>query len=197
MNPYTLLRRMRRRIRLAVLQRRGLRIGRDCRIFGPLPHIMNEPYLVSIGNHCTISCGVAFITHDGATWLFRDEPEYRNLRRYAAIEIRDDCFIGARAIILPGVTVGPNAIVGAGAVVTEDVAPNTVVAGNPAHFICTMDQYKEKMLQKGMRLSARSRAELRRKLEAILDRRDATEAQPSTVNGNLEDAKSRRNRVEE
>jgi acetyltransferase-like isoleucine patch superfamily enzyme len=156
---------MRRRIRLAVLRRRGLRIGRDCRILEPLPHIMNEPYLVSIGNHCTISSGVAFVTHDGATWLFRDEPEYRNLRRYAAIEIHEDCFIGTRAIILPGATVGPNAIVGAGTVVTEDVAPNTVGDSNPAHFICTMDEYKAKMLQKGMRLSARSRAALRRELE--------------------------------
>ena len=149
---------------------------------------MNEPYLVSIGNHCTISSGVAFITHDGATWLFRDEPEYRNLRHYAAIKIRDDCFIGARAIIMPGVIVGPNAIVGAGAIVTEDVAPNTVVAGNPARFVCTMDQCKAKMLHRGVPLSARSRAELRRELEAMLNRRDLTEALLSTVTLDLEDS---------
>ncbi len=44
-------------------------------------------------------------------------------------------WIGAGATILPGVTVGENAVVGAGSVVTHDVAPNTIVAGNPARLI--------------------------------------------------------------
>lgn len=53
----------------------------------------------------------------------------------APITICDGVWIGARAIVLPGVTVGEGAVVGAGAVVTKDVAPWTVVAGNPAKFI--------------------------------------------------------------
>ena len=169
MNLVKFLRRRLRDIGLAWLRRRGLRYGRDCRFIGPLPKFMNEPYLVSIGNHCTISSGVAFITHDGATWLFRDEPEYKDLKRYARTEVRDNCFIGARAIILPGVTIGPDAIVGAGSVVAGDVAAGAVVAGNPARFICTLDEYKAKMLKKGAPLPVRSRAELRRTLEGLLD----------------------------
>lgn len=51
------------------------------------------------------------------------------------IDIGPDAFIGARAIILPGVTIGEGAVVGAGAVVTRDVAPWTMVAGNPAKVI--------------------------------------------------------------
>jgi hypothetical protein len=168
-----LLRHLWRDIRLALLRRRGLRYGRDCRFIEPLPHFMNEPYLVTIGNHCTVSSAVSLITHDGGTWLFRDEPEYKDLKYYGKIEIRDNCFIGARAIILPGVTIGPNAVVGAGSIVTKDVAPNTIVAGNPARFICTMDQYKEKMLQKGVRLPVRTRAELRQKLDAMFSQVDA------------------------
>ena len=49
--------------------------------------------------------------------------------------LKRNCWIGAGATILPGVTVGENAIVGAGAVVTKDVEPNTVVGGIPAKLI--------------------------------------------------------------
>ncbi len=51
------------------------------------------------------------------------------------VRIGDYCWIGTRAIILKGVTLGDNSIVGAGAVVTKDVPPNAVVAGNPAKII--------------------------------------------------------------
>ena len=53
----------------------------------------------------------------------------------APIEICDGAWIGAYAIILPGVTIGEGAVVGACAVVTKDVAPWTVVAGNPAREV--------------------------------------------------------------
>jgi serine acetyltransferase len=55
--------------------------------------------------------------------------------------IRDRCFIGVNAVVLCGVTVGPDSIVGAGAVVCHDVPPRTVVAGNPARVICSIDQF--------------------------------------------------------
>ncbi len=55
--------------------------------------------------------------------------------RSAVVEIDHDAWIGAAAILLPGVTVGHHAVVGAGAVVTRDVEPWTVVAGNPARPI--------------------------------------------------------------
>ena len=51
--------------------------------------------------------------------------------------LHEGCWIGAAAVILPGVTVGANAVVGAGSVVTRDVAANTIVAGNPAKMIRT------------------------------------------------------------
>lgn len=51
------------------------------------------------------------------------------------VVIEDDVWVGARAIILPGVTIGAHSIVGAGSVVTKDVPPWTVVGGNPARII--------------------------------------------------------------
>ena len=52
-----------------------------------------------------------------------------------SVRLGDDVWVGSGAILLPGVTVGDGAIVAAGAVVTRDVEPRTVVGGNPARFI--------------------------------------------------------------
>ena len=51
------------------------------------------------------------------------------------VVIEDDAWIGCMSVVLPGVTIGTAAVVGAGSVVTDDVAPYTVVAGNPARFV--------------------------------------------------------------
>lgn len=62
-----------------------------------------------------------------------------NARTAAAIVIGDDVFVGVDALILKGVTVGEGAVVGAGSVVTQDVSPRTVVAGNPATVVRTLE----------------------------------------------------------
>ena len=139
------LSRLRNRFLLWQSLRGGLKMGRDVRVIGK-PTFGSAPYLVRIGNHVTVSSEVCFITHDGATWVFRDLSEYRGLRRYGAIEIKDNCFIGTRAILMPGITIGPNSVVGAGAVVTRSVPPDTVVAGSPARVISSTDEFVRKNL---------------------------------------------------
>lgn len=124
-------------------RRQGARIGENCRIM--IRSLGSEPYLVSIGNHCTLAPGVALTTHDGGAWVFASE--HPDLQRFGRIEILDNCFVGMRAIILPGVRIGPNAVVGAGAVVTRDVPPNSVVAGCPATVVSSLDAYKQKILR--------------------------------------------------
>jgi acetyltransferase-like isoleucine patch superfamily enzyme len=120
----------------------GARIGEDCRIL--IRDLGSEPYLIRIGNHCTIAGGVAFVTHDGATWVFTEQIPH--LQKFGTIEILDNCFIGVNAILMPNIRIGPDAIVGAGAVVTKDVPPGTVVAGCPARPISTLEAYKRKAL---------------------------------------------------
>lgn len=84
---------------------------------------------IVVGNHITISQDAYICTasHDISSKL---KPLV-----YHPIAIADFSWICARAIVLPGVTIGEGAVVAAGAVVTKDVEPWTVVGGNPAKFI--------------------------------------------------------------
>lgn len=89
---------------------------------------------ISIGNDVLIAAGVRMITRKhgfGMTGRPMSQQGYTN----APIVIEDDVWVGFGAVILPGVTIGRGSIVGAGAVVTKDVEPYTVVAGVPARVI--------------------------------------------------------------
>ncbi|MCB1356319.1 MAG: hypothetical protein KDK53_07450 [Maritimibacter sp.] len=61
------------------------------------------------------------------------------MNRALPITVEDYAWIGAGAIVLPGVTIGTGAVVAAGAVVTRDVAPRSIVAGNPARLLRSVD----------------------------------------------------------
>lgn len=63
------------------------------------------------------------------------------------VKIGNNVFIGMQATILKGVTVGNNVIIGANSLVNKDIPDNTVVAGNPAIIIMTLDEYYEKRKQ--------------------------------------------------
>lgn len=65
------------------------------------------------------------------------------------IKVGNNCFIGHSVIILPGVTIGDNVIIGAGSIVTRDIPSDSVVAGIPAKVVCSLDGYYEKNLSKG------------------------------------------------
>lgn len=125
------------------LRKQGAQIGDNNRIM--IRNLGAEACLIKIGNHCTITAGVSLIVHDGAGWIFTNEIP--SLQRFGAIEIKDNCFIGIGATILPNVKIGPNSIVGARSVVKKNVLPGTVVAGNPARQICTIDEYRKKIIK--------------------------------------------------
>lgn len=87
------------------------------------------------------------MTHDGSVSTIRKlAPKYRGVQKFGKIHIKKNAFIGSDAYILPNVTIGENAIVGARSVVTKSVPDGTVVAGNPARIICTTEQLAEKLL---------------------------------------------------
>jgi acetyltransferase-like isoleucine patch superfamily enzyme len=125
---------------------KGLQVADDCR-FSAIPDFGSEPYLISIGKHVGIASGVTFLTHDGGTFVFRHLPKYKGVINYGRITIYDNCMIGLGTIILPGVSIGPNSVIGAHSVVTKTVPPNTVAAGVPARPIMSVEEYAEKCLE--------------------------------------------------
>jgi len=131
-----------RQLQLWRVRRQGLTYGEGCR-FTTLPSWGSEPYLITIGNHVGFAGDVTFITHDGGTWVFRDQERYRKVIKYGRITIKDNCVIGERVIILPGVTIGPNSVVSAGSVVSRNIPPGVLAAGNPAKPVMTIQQYAE------------------------------------------------------
>ena len=103
-----------------------------------------DPKFVKFHNNVTVTSNVTFVTHDvfheGLNRLGKGNFNYL----CKEIEVFDNVFIGCNTTILPGVKIGPNAVIAAGSVVTKDVKPNNVVAGNPAKLIETFDEYLEK-----------------------------------------------------
>jgi len=117
-------------------------------VYGQNIHLGDHVYLnvqctildcneVHIGHHVMIGPNVQIYTaaHD-----LRAAARIQGWEVARPVVIEDNVWIGGGAILLPGVTIGRNAVVGAGAVVTRSVAANTVVAGNPARVLREIEQ---------------------------------------------------------
>ena len=119
--------------------------GKGC-LWQPLA-IPSDPQLVSIGNNVIVSANVRFITHDQiqAMLLAMNNPEYPAKARHyiGKIVVHDNVLIGADSTILYNVSIGPNAVIAAGSVVTKDVPEDAIVGGNPARVIGSLKKLAE------------------------------------------------------
>ncbi len=109
----------------------NLRIEDDCHIGKGVFFDIKSP--ITIRRCSTISMRVTIVTHIDVGKARELGDRYHPRAR--AVEIGPDAYIGANAVILPGVKVGAGTIVGAGALVNRDVKPGTTVAGVPARLI--------------------------------------------------------------
>ena len=119
------------------MQEMGLKIGKNFKADKPRIDI-SHCWLISIGDNVVFGPNVYLLAHDAST------KPYLGYTKIGRVNIGDNTFIGADAVVMPGVSIGNNCIIGTASVVTRDIPDNTVYAGNPARFICTIEDYLEK-----------------------------------------------------
>lgn len=102
-----------------------------------------EPYLITIGSHCALTEGSKIYTHGGARVA---RGKYPDFDVFGKVVLGNRVYVGSGAQIMPGVIIGDNVLIAAGSVVTKSIPSNAVVAGNPAKYICSLDEYIEKNL---------------------------------------------------
>lgn len=134
----TLLYRIRGEYTTEKLQKMGLKVGEN---FNRLNGCILDPshcWLISIGNNVTLAPRVHILAHDAST------KQFINYTKIGRVVIGDNVFVGAGTTILPNTKIGNNVIIGAGSLVTKNIPSNSVYAGNPAKYICSIESYLEK-----------------------------------------------------
>lgn len=119
-------------------------VGREVRLPSGLIPLRAEN--IFLHNNIEVASGARFVPHDAIHGIFNrmKQNDFVYKEHIGRIEVFDNVFIGANAIILGPCNIGPNAIIAAGAVVSGDVPPNTIVGGVPAKVIGSYSNLMEK-----------------------------------------------------
>lgn len=153
----------------------GMKIGENCNIYSWNEIDAGKPWLISIGNHVTISTNVTILTHDASMGIFGLGT------KLGKVKIGNHVFIGANSTILCNVTIGDNVIVGAGSVVTHSLESNWVYAGSPVRRIYSIDEYKTKYKE------LRNKRPRLDQIRSWYDWENATEEEKKQMSDALED----------
>ena len=124
----------------------GVKIGQGTKIYSKETDMFSsEPWVVSIGDNCHITAGCRFLTHDGGILIF-DKTQMDGFVLVGDITVGNNVYFGIRTIVMPGVNIGDNVIIGAGSIITKDIPSGSVVAGVPARVIKSTEEYLSKIL---------------------------------------------------
>ncbi|WDF47310.1 acyltransferase [Chryseobacterium sp. KACC 21268] len=132
-------------ITITLAKERGLKVGKNLFVQG-IPDFGSEPFLVEIGDNVTLAENVSFINHGGDARVTKNIEKYKDGRFFGRIKIGNNTFIGKGTIILPGVKIGDNCIIGSLSIVSSSIPDNYVYGGIPAKKICSIDEYGERLL---------------------------------------------------
>lgn len=125
-----------------MLTKIGMKVGKNFQFEKGLLIDKIYPHLITIGDDVTLSADVKVMAHDAGL------RNIMGIVRIGHVTIGNRVFVGLRTIILPNVTIGDDVIVGAESVVSRNFPSGAVCVGIPAKVICTLSEYKERLLQK-------------------------------------------------
>lgn len=123
-----------------ILINRGLTIGRNFQFEKGMLIDKIYPHLIEIGDDVIFSADVKVLAHDAGL------RNIMGIVRIGRVSIGNRVFVGLGTKILPNVKIGDDVIIGAGSVVSRDLPSGTVCAGVPARVLCTIEEYKKKIL---------------------------------------------------
>lgn len=117
---------------------RGMRVGTN---FLRLNGVILDPdhcWHITIGDDVTLAPRVHVLCHDAST------KHYLNYTKIGNVKIGNRVFVGAESVILPGVMIGDDVIIGANSTITHDIPSNSVAVGSPARIVGTTEDYIKK-----------------------------------------------------
>jgi maltose O-acetyltransferase len=117
------------------LKRRGLVAGRNLNLMVGATIDPSHCWHITVGDDVTMARDVLILAHDASTNM------HLGYTRIGKVDIGDRVFIGASTIVLPGVRIGNDVVIGAGSVVSRDIPDGTVACGNPARRIASLDEW--------------------------------------------------------
>lgn len=137
------------------LRDKGITIGDRCvfRSPGSTQIDISRATLISIGDNVDMNRNFTIMAHDWASLVFR--AKYHDfINSSGRVNIGDNVYFGTNVIVLGGVTIGDNCVIGAGSVVTKSIPSDSVAAGVPCRVICSLEDYYKKRKARGLNEAA-------------------------------------------
>lgn len=138
------------------LQRHGIDIQSfdACGFIATSVHFdLYRPSMIHIGKNVYLTHDVIILVHDQSvvTAFNSASAEFDKGELYITKDVRigDNVFVGMRTILMPGCSIGDDCVIGAGSVVKGEIPSGTVWAGNPARMICSIEAYKDRLVDRG------------------------------------------------
>lgn len=146
--------------RARYMSRKGLVRGMGENVWFQPRALPNDPNLIRFHNNIVVASGVTFVAHDVINLMIGRKNGVRLPVNEDCIDVLDDVFIGSGSVILPGVRIGPRAIIAAGTVVTKDVPPDSIVGGVPAKRLGDFSELEAQRLADAGRFDGMTRAQI-------------------------------------
>lgn len=134
------------------IRKKNVRIGTNCIFRDPKTAFIDltRPELISIGNNVDMNRNFTIMSHDYGSLVFLSK--YKDfINSSGKVVIGNNIYFGTNVIILKGVTIGDNCIIGAGSVVTRSIPSNSVAAGNPCRVLSSIDDYYHKRKDRALK----------------------------------------------